>query len=966
MSCAAALTAAAPAREVRKTVTVLFCDLVGSTALGERTDPEALRALLGRYFERMSGIVESHGGTVEKFIGDAVMAVFGVPLVHEDDALRACRAAVEMRDALPELGIEGRIGVNTGEVVTGTAERLVTGDAVNVAARFEQAAAPGEVLIGEATHELVQGAVDAEPVEPLVLKGKSEPVPAFRLLAAHAAPERRHDSLFVGRERELGLLSEAWERAVGERRCELVTVVGEPGIGKSRLAAEALAVVGARVVRGRCLPYGAGITYWPVVEVIKQLDVLPADPAAAAALRSLLGESDAGTSAEEIGWAFRKLLEEQAPLVVVFDDIQWGEETFLDLIEHVALLSSGAPLLLLCMARPELLDSRPTWPVTIRLEPLDAPTTADALIGADVPEELRARIAAAAAGNPLFISEMLAMTQETGSEVEVPASLKALLAARLDQLDPAERRVLECGSVEGEVFHRGAVQALTPEEAQVTPRLAALVRRELIRSDRPQFAGEDGFRFRHLLIRDTAYDALPKTTRAELHQRFAAWLEQHGRAGRAGRDRRLPPRTGGPLPRRARHDPTPHSRSAPGIASWLPGSARARPGGCTSRGRLARTRAEHDAAVQARRPRRTRPGRSAPAGARARRTGRRRGGRACTRRRERDRRGGRPRDGGFTTGLMVVPGPPDELETLLLDARRRLEVAGDHAGLVHVWGALGFGVANMRGRYDDWAAASQQARHHSLLDGRTGGPEFGIALVAGSHPADEALEAIDRLLVERPSAWLRLSRAWLLGMLDRGDEARRTANDAATRLREQSGALWGEWILAELATLAGDHEDASTRLRALCEWLEAMGQSVFLDVYLAALGRSLCWLGRFDEAELLAIRVRSLAEESGGVSDPYTPWQLVLGRVQAHRGELAEAERLAREGVAVIEQTDSLGEQASALWDLAEVLATAGRTDDAEAALEKALDLCRRKKNLALAKQVGDRLAQLRGEPLRA
>ncbi len=276
---------------------------------------------------------------MEKFIGDAVLAVFGVPQVHEDDALRACRAAVEMRDALPALGIKGRIGVNTGEVVTGTAERLVTGDAVNVAARFEQAAAPGEVLIGEMTHELVQGAVDAERVEPLDLKGKSEPVPAFRLLTARAAPERRHDSTFVGRKRELGLLSEAWERAVGEQRCELVTVVGEPGIGKSRLAAEALASVGARVVRGRCLPYGAGITYWPVVEIVKQLDGLPVDPAAAAALRSLLGESDVGTSAEEIGWAFRKLLEEQAPLVVVFDDIQWGEESFLDLIEHVALLS---------------------------------------------------------------------------------------------------------------------------------------------------------------------------------------------------------------------------------------------------------------------------------------------------------------------------------------------------------------------------------------------------------------------------------------------------------------------------------------------------------------------------------------------------------------------------------------------------------------------------------------------------
>ncbi len=363
--------------ERRKVVTVLFCDLVGSTALGEQTDPEALRALLGRYFERMSGIVESHGGTVEKFIGDAVMAVFGVPLVHEDDALRACRAAVEMRDALPGLGIQGRIGVNTGEVVTGTAERLVTGDAVNVAARFEQAAAPGEVLIGRQRTSWCKARSTRSRWSRSSLKGKAEAVAAFRLLAAHAAPERRHDSLFVGRERELGLLSEAWQRAVAEQRCELVTVVGDPGIGKSRLAAEALASIDARVVRGRCLPYGAGITYWPVVEVIKQLAVLPVDPAAAAALRSLLGESDAGTSAEEIGWAFRKLLEEQAPLVVVFDDIQWGEESFLDLIEQVALLSSGAPLLLLCMARPELLDSRPTWPVTIRLEPLDSDDSAE-------------------------------------------------------------------------------------------------------------------------------------------------------------------------------------------------------------------------------------------------------------------------------------------------------------------------------------------------------------------------------------------------------------------------------------------------------------------------------------------------------------------------------------------------------------------------------------------------------------
>ena len=428
--CGGSLAAASVGtQEQRKTVTVLFCDVTGSTELGESLDPERLRALLARYFERMKAIVERHGGSVEKFIGDAVMAVFGVPVLHEDDALRAVRAAVEMRDALPELGLQGRIGVMTGEVVTGTQERLATGDAVNVAARLEQAAQPGEVLVGEPTLALVRDAADVEPIEPLELKGKSDPVPAYRLLRVHDAPERRHGELFVGRERELAVLREAWERVRAEQRCELVTVVGDAGVGKSRLAVEALASIEATVVRGRCLPYGEGITYWPVVEVLKQLDVLPPDEAAAVAIRSLLGETEAATSAEEIAWAFRKTLEHAAaerPLVVVFDDIQWGEETFLDLIEHVALLSSGASILVFCMARPELTERRPAWPVTLRLEPL-GDEDVDELIPQRILGELREKIARAAGGNPLFIEEMLAMAGEAEGDVVVPPTLRALL-----------------------------------------------------------------------------------------------------------------------------------------------------------------------------------------------------------------------------------------------------------------------------------------------------------------------------------------------------------------------------------------------------------------------------------------------------------------------------------------------------------------------------------------------------------
>ena len=514
----------------RKTVSVLFCDVAGSTSLGESVDPEALRALLARYFERMKSIVERHGGSVEKFIGDAVMAVFGVPVAHEDDSLRAVRAAAEMRKALPELGVQARIGLNTGEVVPGTEERLATGDAVNVAARLEQAAPPGEVLLGEATLALLRDAVEVEPLESLALKGKADAIRAYRLLHLREAPERRHETPFVGRGRELALIGETWERALSERRCELLTIVGEAGVGKSRLTAEALASLDATLVRGRCLPYGEGITYWPVVEVLKQLDALPPEEAAASAIRSLLGTSDAPTSAEEIAWAFRKTLEHVArdrPLAVVFDDIHWGEETFLDLVEHVALLSAGAPILLVCMARPELVDRRHAWPVALRLEPLPAEDV-DQLIPDRIGGSLRERMSQAAGGNPLFVVEMLAMAGPEARGVVVPPTLQALLAARLDQLASAERTVLERGAVEGEIFHRGAVQALTPDEPQVTPRLAALVRKELIRPDRAQLPGEDGFRFRHLLIRDAAYDALPKAARADLHTRFASWLETHG------------------------------------------------------------------------------------------------------------------------------------------------------------------------------------------------------------------------------------------------------------------------------------------------------------------------------------------------------------------------------------------------------------------------------------------------------
>ena len=582
-----------PPREVRKIITVVFCDLAGSTALGERLDPESLQRVMGQYFERMREVLERHQGTVEKFIGDAVVGVFGFPRLHEDDALRAVRAAVELGAALAALNTELergrgvtlqiRTGVNTGEVVAGSAaagSALVLGDAVNVAARLEQAAAPGEVLIGQTTWELVRDAVQAELVAPLALKGKAEGVAAWRLTAVspdvpgHA---RRRDVSMVGRAAERQLLLEAFDLVVAERACKLVTVLGAAGVGKTRLVDEALASVGERaiVLRGRCLSYGEGITYWPVAEVVRQAagithdDTLQAAQGKLAALlagqeqaeqlarliAASVGLAEAGGTTEEIFWAVRQLFEHLAhrrPLVVVVDDLHWAEPTLLDLIEYLANFARNAPMLV-GLARTELLDARPDWgrsvpdAATILLEPLSGAESGrlvEQLLGmAGIDQRAETQITGQAGGNPLFLEELVAKLLDDGllrrdggrwvasAELDrtgIPATIQVLLAARLEQLPSGERAVLERASVVGKSFSWAVAAALAPEEqrARFSSDLASLVRRDLLRPDRSDAAGEDGFQFRHDLIRDAAYQALPKQERAELHERLASWLQQ--------------------------------------------------------------------------------------------------------------------------------------------------------------------------------------------------------------------------------------------------------------------------------------------------------------------------------------------------------------------------------------------------------------------------------------------------------
>ncbi len=974
--------AASPARakEQRKTVTVLFCDVTGSTALGETVDPEALRTLLARYFEQMSAILERHGGTVEKFIGDAVMAVFGVPVLHEDDALRAVRAAAEMRAALPELGVEGRIGVMTGEVVTGTEERLATGDAVNVAARLEQAARPGEVLLGAGTLRLVEDAVEVEQLEPLELKGKSEPVPAYRLLSvSEEAPVRHLEAPMVGRERELQRLRAAFEQAVHDRSCQLFTVLGSAGVGKSRLAAEFLAGVDATIARGRCLPYGEGITYWPVVEVIKQLPKPELDPLAHEALASLLGEEAVVTSSDEIAWAFRKLLEAVAqarPLVSVFDDLHWGEETFLDLVEHVADLSRDAPLLLLCMARPDLLERRAAWAggklnaTSVLLEPLSAEETEQiiASLAAELPDRVLRRLIEAAEGNPLFVEEMVALVRESeDDQVTVPPTIQALLAARLDQLDQSERGVLERGAVEGRVFHRGAVQALAPEETQVTTRLTALVRKELVRPDKTQLVGEDAFRFRHLLIRDAAYDTLPKATRAELHERFAAWLEQHG-AELVELDELL----GYHLEQSCRY------RAELGLPSddQLAAAARRR---LTAAGRRASFRQDSGAAASL-------LGRAAALVPAAELDlaleldlvdalfGTGKGGDALRRARSLAERATAAGDrvgelcGGIEEGLLRAflepEGATERLAALVEQALPVFEAAGDDLALYIGYRALGQ-VAGMRGQFDAGLEACERAFMHAQ---QAGLPYelLGFRAVArfnGTTPAPELLAWLDEQ-GERGARDpnLRGHRANALAKIGRLDEARALLAEVRAELAERGGgillAVTTGHASVDVELLAGDPAAAVELGTEGCRLLDELGERGWQSTAAGKMAQALYALDRLEQADAWAGR----AAELGASDDAITQmlWRQVRAKVLARRGEHAEAERLAREAVATGEQTEMLDAQGDVYADLAEVLSLANRPKEAAEALKQALARYERKGNLVSAQRVQMRLAELR------
>ena len=1005
-----------PTRDVRKKVTVVLCD-VGSPD-GGRLDPELLRWIVPRLSTEIAAAIARHGGSTGEPRGSSVLAVFGIPRLHEDDALRAVRAAVDAREALAELGrsieretgvaLGVRITVSTGEVVANDDREQPPdlGDAAEVFAGLDTVAQAGEIIISEDTYRLVKDAVSVE-------SGASG---GFRLLGFAASAGHGLESPVVGRERQRRQLEDAFERATSDSACQLFTMLGTAGVGKSRLVADFLAGVGdsATVVRGSCLSYGGGITYWPVKEVVREAAQIEDDderetavakiaavlgggedtPLIAARIAETIGLADTSASTEkETFWAVRELFEALArlrPLVVVFDDIHWGEPAFLDLIEHVADWSRDVPILLLCMARPELFEKRPGWAggklnaTSVLLEPLSdgecEELVANLLGRAPLALPVRERIAEAAEGNPLFVEEMIAMLIDDGllrledgswratadlTQVAIPPSIQALLAARLDRLTREERSAAECASVEGKVFHLGAVAEMTAQPlAPTTQVLGTLARKELIRHDLPQLAGEHAFRFRHLLIRDVAYESLPKRARFGLHERFVGWLEPKT-AERSGEYDEIvgyhleqayrlrmqlglgdDASTGLAEHASARLSAAGHRALARGdvaAAANLLGRAVSLLGeevperlelmlslfeALRGTGQLVRARVLLDEVV---------------ADAEA------QGDERIRMHAELHR---------LVLQTDTDPEcPTDELQEAAMRAFEVFERADDELGLARSCHALAE-VHLTHCRWEDAKEALERALPHAERAGEQGQVTQILTYLAnaifwGPTPASEGLSRVEEIQARAQGhriveANVLCYLAGFMAMEGRAGEARALYVRARAIFEElgHSSGLAAHRLLSGLVELLlGDPHAAELELRTGCEQLEAMGETGILSSLVAFLAEALLLQNRLDEA----LHYTEVSEQASSADDvaSNSSWRATRGKLLARRGEWAAADVLAREAVALAETTDHLNLQGDALRALGDVQRAHGDLKGAAASLRDAADRYERKGNTA-------------------
>jgi class 3 adenylate cyclase/tetratricopeptide (TPR) repeat protein len=988
----------------RRLATVLFCDIAGSTELGERLDPESVRELMLRYFAEMRTAVERHGGLVEKFIGDAVMAIFGVPITHEDDALRALRAAAEMTARLAQLNADigsrygaplaMRIGINTGEVVATDApvpEHFVTGDIVNTAARLQTAAEINQTLLGRTTYELTRHAVATEPLPPLNVKGKSRPVSAYRLvgMTPHAFPPRPVTTPMVGRTRELAHLQGLFRQVQAEHHAALVTVVGEAGIGKSRLTRELQESLRgtARAEVGRCVSYGEAITFAPLAETVRR--VLGLDPGASGAeAESRIGASVQGSAAravaagiglsreavplEEISWALRRFFETLAagrPLLLVIEDLHWGEDLLLDLLVRFV-EEANEPALVLCTARPELVEQHPDWPVTIALEPLSPEEAMQITRPLQLPDETRDRVIAAAGGNPLFLEELVEFVGEREDQRFLPPALHALLGARLDQLAAADRATVERAAVEGELLHVGAALRLTPaaSRAGVVGSLQRLESRLLIYAADAQFPDERAFRFKHALIRDAAYQSIPKRVRSELHQRYAEWLERKTGDGVSEHEETL----GHHLEQAYRNRldlrlPDPETQAlGERAAARLAGAGRRNLelGLHASAGRLLRRAASllpagHDdrdevildlghALVGA--------GEFAPAADAF----------EDVQRLARSKADQRLELHAALAQLNVRSSvdPALRADELIRAGHQAIPVfrdPADHRGLATAWWLVSWAHLKLSRYAESGEAAERGLEHARLARDRRDQARFlgtiALGLYWGPLPVDAALARCNALLAggegwRTVEAFVLRARAVLMAMQGRFAEARACVargEDIHRELGQRASAAGAATEAGKIELLADDPDAAERVLRLAYDALDAIGNRNFRAVVGGRLAQALYAQERLDAAAALAEDTLSSA-----ATDDVFPRVVSLGvsaKVLARRGDTAEAEALCRVAVNVAATTDDLELHGDATRDLAEVLTVAHRGREAATLSEAAAALYERKGDVVSARR---------------